>query len=195
VSSIKCCTRSKWTVINVGGVKHIDTSPPLHHCRQFKATQVCVKLTGFEQSEDWGSYLEAFPTSRAACWNGATRPWLQLQLLPLPPLLQGPDQTSRWWRSHSECSRTGPRPHTLAAQDKLWDSGSKHSQKTNQEAEQSPHLRQVGCCHPHVLSVDEEVQVTVPIATHPDPVPYHQPLQTGAVVGFQSGWISTHLIA
>jgi hypothetical protein len=27
VSSIKCCTKSKWTIINVGGVSHIDTSP------------------------------------------------------------------------------------------------------------------------------------------------------------------------
>jgi hypothetical protein len=23
----KCCTRSTWTIINVGGVSHIDTSP------------------------------------------------------------------------------------------------------------------------------------------------------------------------
>jgi hypothetical protein len=42
VSSIKCCTRSKWTIINVGGVSHIDTS-----------SHILVTPTWFEQQANF----------------------------------------------------------------------------------------------------------------------------------------------
>jgi hypothetical protein len=55
VPAIKCCTRPKWTIINVGGVLHIDTSPHICNVSYMPYIDSIIIIIYCEEWKLWNS--------------------------------------------------------------------------------------------------------------------------------------------